>query len=665
MAVRRFALVLSTVIATGVSGVVGSQSLLPQAEASPGAAAVAATRTTPSLVYVDSSNNVWATSADGLIKRQLTTDGVSFDKYFSPSMQDDGTVVFVNQLRTTYVLNADGTTKSGPWHAAPPLVSYTSINWAEAQPSGRFYLTGELLFDLYLDNMLTVNVSTVDSPSFDACAVSMCPINVWRPRFLPGTNNYTALDTPDPLGPSSVVDVVTPDGQKTSWIQFNSGPATATFDNVDVSRTGNRILAETQQSSSAPSDLTLLQGAGPPPAAVTPVCGLDGFGAGDARPRFSPDGTQISFSEPDGVHVADSPTVAADGTTCVLANDHLLIPGGKDADWSPYTLTIPPNHPVPPVPPGPPVGLATGTLTAPRSFTGGATVAYSSAVGPSTLTVTPRSGGRPVSVVTKCHNGAAVVSCSTGPMTAVSLSPPTWWLPGETYRVTAPATSTAAALDASFGAPLHVSATAPPLTYAWATTQARAAYGGSVLSARSPGSSFSYAFTGPSVTWYSTTGPDHGLADVYVDGRRRSTVNEYSAGDGAKVPHALTKLGPGRHVLTVKVLGRKGSARAKGTLISFDAVRVGRGKVVATPAGTATWGARSQRADLPGESVSLAFVGTGIRWTPGKADHLTVYVDGAKRKPKTHTVVGLRSGRHVLRLVLSKGSATVTGFTVS
>jgi hypothetical protein len=87
---------------------------------------------------------------------------------------------------------------------------------------------------------------------------------------------------------------------------------------------------------------------------ISPLCSLDRFAAGDARPRFSPDATQISFTKPDGLHVASAPTAGPNGT-CVLANDHLVIPGARDADWSPYTLPAPP----------PPGCQATGSCPSP------------------------------------------------------------------------------------------------------------------------------------------------------------------------------------------------------------------------------------------------------------------------------------------------------------
>jgi hypothetical protein len=97
-----------------------------------------------SLVYLDPASNVWITSPDGAVKRQLTSDAKPDSLYLSPSMQDDGTVVVPNQDGFTRVLNPDGTKKSGPWISPAPATFNSALNWADAAATGNFYLTAQI-----------------------------------------------------------------------------------------------------------------------------------------------------------------------------------------------------------------------------------------------------------------------------------------------------------------------------------------------------------------------------------------------------------------------------------------------------------------------------------------------------------------------------------------
>jgi hypothetical protein len=60
---------------------------------------------------------------------------------------------------------------------------------------------------------------------------------------------------------------------------------------------------------------------------------------------------------------------------------------------------------------------------------------------------------------------------------------------------------------------------------AWKTASMTAASGGAVAYSTSSGSIIRYSFTGRSVALVSTLGPGRGLADVYVDGYRATTID--------------------------------------------------------------------------------------------------------------------------------------------
>ena len=256
--------------------------------------------------------------------------------------------------------------------------------------------------------------------------------------------------------------------------------------------------------------------------------------------------------------------------------------------------------------------------------------------------------GRSAPVRLVCRDGAAVVSCSHGPVTVVTVGPGTTWVPGQTYRlvVTRPG---AAPVTSTFVAPRVIPAGSAAIGYRWASVRSRGAFGGSVLKASTRGATETIAFSGPSITWYGPVGPELGVVDVLVDGRIRAMVNARATRARTRVAHALTRLGAGRHTLTLRV--RRGT-------IEIDAVRVGHGKVLATPAFSATW-----VTGTAGATASLRFFGTGVRWASTGSAKVAVFVDG--RRHATGPIGGLSHGMHVLRLVILRGSLRLQGFHVT
>src|SRR5207245_100892 len=159
------------------------------------------------------------------------------------------------------------------------------------------------------------------------------------------------------------------------------------------------------------------------------------------------------------------------------------------------------------------------------------------------------------------------------------VGPDTAWVPGQAYRLTLSVPGSAT-VTANFVAPTVIAAGSAAITYRWATVRSPAAFGGSVQVASTRGATETIGFSGPTITWYGPTGPRLGVVDVLVDGRLRATVNLHAAKARDRVGHQLTRLGSGLHTLILRV--------HRGT-VAIDAVRVGRGKLVATPAFSATW----------------------------------------------------------------------------
>jgi hypothetical protein len=134
-----------------------------------------------SLVYLDAASNVWIASPDGAVKRQLTSDAKPDSLYLSPSMQDDGTVVVPNQDGFTRVLNPDGTKKSGPWINPAPALFNTALNWADAAPTGNFYLTAQITAPFGGSPDPTVSLAALNAPGTSDCAVYVLPVRLGPP----------------------------------------------------------------------------------------------------------------------------------------------------------------------------------------------------------------------------------------------------------------------------------------------------------------------------------------------------------------------------------------------------------------------------------------------------------------------------------------------------
>ena len=151
----------------------------------------------------------------------------------------------------------------------------------------------------------------------------------------------------------------------------------------------------------------------------------------------------------------------------------------------------------------------------------------------------------------------------------------------------------------------------------------------------------------------------------------------------------MSGLAAGTHKVVLVVTGKKGSTRATGTAVGVDAVAFG-GTVRSTPSLVTTWsrvksfgalGYYRAVAGLPGQALSMAFVGTGVTWTYGAgptSGKAVVYVDGVKkatidqyssttRNRVTWSITGLPAGSHTIKIVptgTKRAASKGTGITV-
>jgi len=338
---------------------------------------------------------------------------------------------------------------------------------------------------------------------------------------------------------------------------------------------------------------------------------------------------------PDGAYSFTATTTDAAGNV-----------GTASANWTVKALVTDPS--------GGPTDTTAPTVTsvtATKTLTGASSAAFSETVhglvaGGAALVVTGTSTVAPTTV--KCLSGSTAVACSSS-FTSLQLVPTKALTAGQHYtvRLNAGAVQDAAgnalvAKSVNFRASQSEQENSAGATAAWTKVSSKSAYGRSFVRANLSGSSASYTFTGSTLTWWTTTGKDQGKATVYIDGKKKATVNNYAAATHFKVARKYTKLGNKRHTVKIVVSGVKGAKSGTGTFITVDAFTVGT-KRSNTPslamtlhsATSSHFSGRHATSDkLKGETISFTFRGTGIAFYTMKSRNqgkVAAYVDGVRK----------------------------------
>src|SRR3954454_11153299 len=309
--------------------------------------ATAAPASASSITYTKNSN-VWLTTPDGSYQKPVTTDGTADNRYQAPDQLDDGTIVAARpSVRFFYALHPDGTLRNAPLLAPGNSCGTGPLDLDATRDSG-------LIVFQYVHSDFCINPTPGNGPrSRVTFAFSDVPTgastfikhdNWTAPRWTPGTNFASMVA----IGGGSIG--IQGGGTVSGWLFSN--PSVELIQSFDISRTGNRVLVEMTPPSGSPSRLVLWQNDGPPKSlnnTGTALCTAESFAAGDADPRWSPDGTKIAWEGPAGVYVSPAPVV--NGATCVL-QPTLVAPGGHDPAWGVADLARPTPPPPPPPLPG-------------------------------------------------------------------------------------------------------------------------------------------------------------------------------------------------------------------------------------------------------------------------------------------------------------------------
>jgi hypothetical protein len=343
-------------------------------------------------------------------------------------------------------------------------------------------------------------------------------------------------------------------------------------------------------------------------------------------------------------------------------------------------------------------GPTTVVITTPSTVNGSVVATFSQPVSGvsstnSYLRVTGQASNL-ASTITCADGNGFPTSCSTGSVKTAFLRASSLLTSGQDYTVTIAATgtspitdfggSTVAQTTKDFRGGLIQQAEGPASTSTWRLAKTLSAYGGSFVIDHTAGATASYGFRGSSIIWYTSIGPSYGIADLYVDGVLRATVNSYSPTTHYRAAFTVVGLGSASHTLTIRVRGARGSSHGTGTDVAVDAFKTGR-TLVTSPTLTYTWGTVKVSAASGGvyiqsnearSTTSFTFRSTSVEWDTvvGPAmGRASVYVDGVLKatfdnySSTYHYGVarifsGLSDSVHTLKiLVLGTHRSTSTG----
>jgi alpha-L-fucosidase len=196
--------------------------------------------------------------------------------------------------------------------------------------------------------------------------------------------------------------------------------------------------------------------------------------------------------------------------------------------------------------------------------------------------------------------------------------------------------------------------------------------------ATATGAEAQLSFSGTGVNWYGVMSPQHGKADVYIDGTLDATVDLYITTPWAvRQIYSKTGLASGTH--TIRIVTQAKNPSSGNSYVEIDALeptlargiddrdsRIGYTGAWSTLPGAAYYATTTTYATATGLEAQLSFTGTGVRWygvvSPqhGRAD---VYIDGTFdatvdlytstpwNAQQVYAKTGLANGNHTIRIV--------------
>jgi GH25 family lysozyme M1 (1,4-beta-N-acetylmuramidase) len=237
-------------------------------------------------------------------------------------------------------------------------------------------------------------------------------------------------------------------------------------------------------------------------------------------------------------------------------------------------------------------------ISSPATFTGSVVVSFDEVVQGAwrqSLQLWATDDGRRVRVRITCRSGIGwPASCSTGDVRKVLLTPDRPLVPGGAYEVvvttrsavmgvTDRAGNLAPETSRTFTAPTDLEQGSAPIAYerprAWRFFGDGGGPGGRVAASGEAGANAEFTFRGTGVVWNTVGGPNHGIAQIWVDGRFVRSVDTYARVRTAGIAQRVTGLEWGIHTVRIVVLG-DARKEATGSIVAVDGFSVSQRRVI-------------------------------------------------------------------------------------
>jgi hypothetical protein len=286
------------------------------------ALAVAAPASASSVAYID-GHNLWFSSPDGSQKVQVTSGGSADESWMFPSQGRDGKTVVVKH-GALYLYGPDGklvTVNVMPKYAGTASAVYPlglDMDWNSNAVAYGYQYCGWACQSLYKGYWLTFSDNQGAYPNDPQGQSDSFNPTFYKTRVVSsdsGGNIFVQPDVPEAPFTSSYQGFIT-HGDGYHLTRAEVSPANDQVSIDWVNDAGASGITVAQHSGTVPSDLVA--------ACDLPTTGKASYAT------FSPDGSQMAWTDDEGLKVAGVPNMAAGTETCTLtAPAHVISAGGR------------------------------------------------------------------------------------------------------------------------------------------------------------------------------------------------------------------------------------------------------------------------------------------------------------------------------------------------